>query len=168
MKRLTSLVAAILLVALALPLSSRLIVAQGATPVATSVTGAGGGIYPSGTTFNGVPLNGLQFASGVEIRGDGSAIGQFTSLLLGTSVLGVKQKIAVECKATTGSRTAANIATFSGTCTLDMGDGTPPLPNVPFTATVTINDRDQGSLGLVLSATTLPAATVNEGSMTIE
>ncbi|MCA1708764.1 MAG: hypothetical protein LC808_37985 [Actinobacteria bacterium] len=167
MKRLTSLVA-ILLVALALSLSSRLIVAQSETSADTSVTSAAGGIYPPGTTFNGVPLNGLQFASGVEIRGDSSAIGQFTSLLLGISALGVKQNITVECKATTGSRTAVNIATFSGTCTIDMGDGTPPLPDVPFTATVTTNDQDQGSLGLVLGATTLPAATVNEGSMTIK
>jgi hypothetical protein len=49
-----------------------------------------------------------------------------------------------------------------------MGDGSPPLQNVPFAAAVTTNAQGYGTLGLVLGATTLPAATINQGSMTIE
>ena len=49
-----------------------------------------------------------------------------------------------------------------------MGDGTLPVQNVPFTVTVTTNQEGRGTLGLVLGLTSLPAATVNEGSMTIQ
>jgi len=142
----------------------------GASPPAvaqTSVTAGAGGIFPPGTTFNGVPINGLQSGYGVQIDATGS-IGQFCTVLLGVSLGGLQQNIVIEGKATTGSRTAANIATFSGTCTINMGDGTPPLPGVPFTATITTNANDQGTIGLLLGQTTLPTATVNQGSMTIQ
>lgn len=133
----------------------------------TVVTGGAGGIYPPGTTFNGVPINGLQLGFGVEINQDGSALGQFTTILLGVSALGAEQNIKIVGQATNGSRNAANIAAFTGTAYLDMGDGTPPAP-IPFTATVTTDANDQGTLGLVLGLTTLPNAAVNAGSMTIE
>jgi hypothetical protein len=136
--------------------------------IETSVTAAAGGIYPPGTSFNGVPINGLKTGFGVLLAGDGSALGQFHTLLLGISALGLQQNISVDGKASSGSRTAANIATFSGTCTINMGDGTPPTPNVPFTVTVTTNANEQGSLGLVLGLTTLPNASINVGSMTIK
>ncbi len=134
----------------------------------TSVTAAAGGIYPPGTTFNGVPINGLKSGFGVNVYSDGSATGQFQCLLLGVSALGLTQNISIQGNVSAGSRTAANVATFSGTCTLNMGDGTPPTPNVPFTVTVTTNANDQGTLGLALGLTTLPAATINVGSMTIK
>jgi len=44
-----------------------------------------------------------------------------------------------------------------------MGDGTLPVPGVPFAATVSTN-----SLALILNATALPTATVTAGSITIE
>jgi hypothetical protein len=134
----------------------------------TSVTAGAGGIFPAGTTFNGVPLNGLQSGYGVEIGASGSALGQFCTVLLGVSLGGVKQTIVIEGTASGGSRTAANIATFSGNCTINMGDGTPPLVGVPFTATISTNANDQGSIGLVLGITTLPNAAVNAGSMTVK
>jgi hypothetical protein len=133
----------------------------------TSVTGAAGGIYPPGTTLNGVPINGLKTGFGLVIASDGSASGQFHTLLLGISLLGQKQNISVNGNADTGSQAAGNIATFSGKCTIDMGDGSPPTPTVPFTVTVTTNSSDQGSLGLLLGLTTLPDATINSGSMNI-
>ena len=134
----------------------------------TSVTAGAGGIFPAGTTFNGVPLNGLQSGYGVEISDSGSALGEFCVVLLGVSVLGVEQRITVAGLAAGGSRTASNISTFSGTCSVDMGDGTPPLTGVPFTATITTNADDQGMIGLVLGQTTLPTATVEQGTMTIK
>ena len=132
----------------------------------TSVTVGVGGVFPSGTTFLGVSLQGLEAGYGVEIATDGLALGQFSSTLLGTSLLGVSQNIIVTGKATAGSRSALNIATFSGTCSID--DGTSLLTGVPFTATITTDANDQGSIVLVLGDTTLAAATVNQGTMTIK
>jgi hypothetical protein len=134
----------------------------------TSVTGAGGGLYPSGTSFSGVSLSGLKFGTGVTIATNGSAEGQFQATLLGTSVLGQPQNIQIEGKATAGSSAAAGTATFSGACTLDLGDGTLPSQNVPFIVAITTNADDQGTLALTIGLTSLPAATVNEGSMKIE
>jgi len=133
-----------------------------------TVTAAAGGIYPPATTFNGVRLDGLRFGTGVTIASAGSAEGQFQATLLGTSLLGLSQNIQIEGKASRGSSAAAGIATFSGTCTLDMGDGTLPLPGIPFTAVVATNADDKGTLTLSLGTTNLPAATVNEGSMKIK
>jgi len=133
-----------------------------------NITVGAGGIYPAGTTFSGVAINGLQSGYGVEVSSTGSALGQFCTVLLGTTALGGQQNIVIEGKASSGSRTAANIATFSGSCSINMGDGTAPLLGVPFTATITTNANDQGSIGLVLGLTTLPNASVSQGSMTIK
>ena len=54
-------------------------------------------------------------------------------------------------------------ATFDGTATVEMGDGTLPLPGVPFTVTVST-----GSLALILDAAVLPTASLSAGSITIE
>jgi hypothetical protein len=134
----------------------------------TIVTGGGGGIFPPGTSFNNVPINGLRFAFGVEIPNSGPAFGQFLAVLLGVAVGGVQQQIVIEGVVTGGSQTAANIATISGTCSVDMGTGAPPLPGIPFTATVTTNANDQGTLGLVIGLNNLPNATVDEGSLTVK
>jgi hypothetical protein len=133
----------------------------------TSVTAGAGGIYPPGTSFYGVPINGLQSDYGVNMDDSGSGLGQFCTILLGVSALGSPQNIIIYGKVTSGSRAGTNIATFSGTCTIDLGNGTPPILGVPFTATITTNTNDQGTIGLLLGQTTLPAATVSEGSMTI-
>jgi hypothetical protein len=72
------------------------------------------------------------------------------------------QRIVFEGFASSGSRTAANAATFSGIVTINGAGG------VPFTAAVVTDANDQGTLGLVIGRTTLPNAGVNEGSQTIE
>jgi hypothetical protein len=132
----------------------------------TSVTGGGGGVYPPDTSFSGVPINGLEFGYGVYISS--STVGQVAIVLLGIAAGDVQQRIKIQGEANGGQRTAANAAVFSGTCALDMGDGTPPIPGVPFTVTVTTNANDQGTLGLVIGETTLPNAVLNSGSMTIK
>ncbi len=133
-----------------------------------NVTAAAGGIYPPGASYNGIPLNGLRFGIGITLLGNGSAEGQFQTTLLGVSALGLTQYIKVDGTASSGSSSAANTATFSGTCTVDMGGGTPPAPGVPFTVIVVTNADDQGTLTLTLGLTNLPAATVNTGTMTIK
>jgi hypothetical protein len=62
-----------------------------------------------------------------------------------------------------GAVGADGSATFSGTATVDMGDGTLPLPGVPFTVMASA-----GSLGLILNAVALPTAMVTAGSITIK
>ncbi len=142
--------------------------AGGSPALAQTIVSVGaGGIFPAGTTFSGVPINGLQSGYGIEIVPGGPAIGQFCTVLVGISLTGAEQTIVIQGKATGGSQTAANVATFSGTCTINMGDGSLPVSGVPFTATITTDANDQGTIGLLLGQTTLPNATVDLGSMTI-
>ncbi len=125
-------------------------------------TGAGAGVYPAGTSFNGIPISGLQFGIGVDLPVGRPSVGQFQSILLGLSALGKEQLIAIDGEVTGGSVKADGSSTFSGVCSVDMGDGTLPLKDVPFTVTATT-----GSLLLVIGATNLPAASVSAGSITI-
>jgi hypothetical protein len=129
----------------------------------TSLTvGAGAGVYPSGTSFSGIPISGLQFGMGVDLPAGGPAAGQFQTILLGLSALGQDQLITIEGEVNSGTVKADGSSTFSGVCTVDMGDGTLPLKDVPFTVTATAT-----SLLLVIGATNLPAAPVSEGGITI-
>jgi hypothetical protein len=125
-------------------------------------TGAGAGIYPSGTTFSGIPISGLEFTIGVDLPAGGTVAGQFQTVLLGLSALGQEQLITIEGEANGGSVKADGSSTFSGVCTVDMGDGTLPLKDVPFTVTATGK-----SLVLIIGATNLSAASVSAGSITI-
>lgn len=131
------------------------------------VTAAAKGTFPSGTTYNSVPLSGLRFGTGVEIPGDTSATGEFQATLLGTSTGGQPQNIIIEGKVSSGSASTGT-ATFSGTCSVDMADGTPASKGVLFTATITPDAEGKGTIVLKLGTTALPTATVNDGSMTIQ
>src|SRR5207237_6720410 len=112
---------------------------------------------------NGLPLKGLTLGQGLFIAQDGSATGQFQVVLQGTSPLGTLQNVTVEGEVRGGFVGADGSATFSGTATVDMGDGTLPLPGVPFAVTVSA-----GSLGLILNAVALPTATVTAGSISVK
>jgi len=127
------------------------------------VTGAAEATLPDGATFNGIPLRGLTLGQGLFIAQDGSATGQFQAVLLGTSLLGAAQNITVEGEVSGGSVGTDGSASFSGTATVDMGDGTLPLPGVPFTVTASA-----GSLGLILNAVALPTATISAGTVTVK
>jgi hypothetical protein len=143
-------------------------VPQLAAAAETRVTAAGEGIYPPDTTFNSVPISGLQFGFGLEFSDVGDKVGHIVVILRGISSVGLEQDIVIEVEVTGGSRAAPNVAVISGTCTIDMGNGTPPLPGVPFIATVTTNANDQGTIGLEIGTITLSGANVTEGSMTIK
>ncbi|MBA2526166.1 MAG: hypothetical protein H0V18_10365 [Pyrinomonadaceae bacterium] len=54
-------------------------------------------------------------------------------------------------------------ADFSGIATVDLGDGTAPLPGVPFSVSTTA-----GNVVLAIKSTTLPAAGLTSGAVTIE
>ena len=76
---------------------------------------------------------------------------------------GVPQEITVEGKVSEGSVAADGRATFSGTASLDWGDGAPPLPSVAFTVTAAAD-----GVVLKIDSITLPAATLTAGAVTIE
>jgi len=137
--------------------------APAAAQDAVGVTGAGEATFPDGASFNGISLKGLTLGQGMFIAPDGSATGQFQAVLLGSSLLGTPQNITVEGEVGSGSVGADGSATFSGTATVDMGDGTLPLPGVPFTVTISA-----GSLGLTLNGVALPTATLSAGSITVK
>ncbi|MGH2450731.1 MAG: post-COAP-1 domain-containing protein [Candidatus Limnocylindria bacterium] len=130
---------------------------------AAETSGAGAGTFPAGATFNGVSLSGLETGLGVSIASDGTAAGQFVAVLLGTSLLGQPQGISVDGKVGSGSIGPDGSATFSGNATVDLGDGSVPLIDVPFTVTATTE-----SLLVKLDTSTLPSATLTGGSITIE
>ena|SRR2546425_3958157 len=146
-----------------LGLASNVVPAPVAAQAAAGVTGAAEATFPDGAAFNGIPLRGLTLGQGLFIAPDGSATGQFQAVLLGTSPLGTAQNVTVEGEVRSGSVAADGSATFSGTATVDMGDGTPALPGVPFAVTVSA-----GSLGLTLNAVALPTATLSAGSITVK
>src|SRR5713226_3115450 len=114
-----------------LPMISILTLAIIVIPISASgsdpaVTGAGEGVFPSGTTFSGVSLSGSRFGTGVFIPGDGTAAGEFQTTLLGTSLLGQPQNITVVGDAASGSIGLNGSGTFSGAATVDLGDGSLP------------------------------------------
>jgi hypothetical protein len=126
------------------------------------VTGAAEATLPPGATFSGISLKGLTLGQGIFIGQDGSATGQFQAVLRGTTLLGSPRNIVVEGEVRNGSADGGT-ATFSGTASVNLDNGTPPLAGVPFTVTAS-----EGSLGLTLNGAALPTATVSAGSITIE
>ena len=127
-----------------------------------SVTGAARGLFGAGAALGAVALQGVELGTGVFIEADGSASGTFHAVLQGSS-LGVPRQITVEGKVSEGSVGSDGRATFSGTASLDLGDGAPSLPGVAFRV-------NAGSDGLVLTidSTTLPAAGLTSGAVTVE
>lgn len=136
----------------------------------THVSAGAGGTYPPGAALGGIDVQGLQLALGSEIGTDGSAAGTFTVVLLGVSPLpGEVRPITVEGSVAAGSLGAANVAVVSGTATLDLGDGLPPASDIPFTATLVRDAATaRGTVALVIGSAELPAAALDEGSVSIQ
>ena len=126
-----------------------------------SVTAAASGLFAAGAELGPVALQGVQIATGVFIEADGSASGTFHAVLQGSS-LGGPQEITVEGNVTGGSVDADGRATFSGSASLNLGDGSPPLANVAFTVTAGSDD-----VVLVVDSVTL-TATLAAGAVTID
>jgi len=129
-----------------------------------SVTGAAAALLTGRVVLAGVSLDGMELGMGVFIDSSGSATGQFHAVLLGISLLGQPQQIAVDGTVSEGTLASDGRASFGGTATVDLGNGTAPLPAVPFRVTATAD-----GLVLALDATTLPAAaTLTAGVITVE
>lgn len=141
--------------------------APAAAQTEISVTIAGAGVFPEGAGYLGLPLRSLSLGVGLGVAGSWAA-GQFQVTLTGTTVLGDERNIVVNGRATAGAPSAPGTATFSGSAIVDPGDGTPPVPGVPFAALVVPGANGTGSLTLNLGGTNLPAAAINEGYVTVQ
>jgi len=131
----------------------------------TSVTGAGEGPFPAGASYLGVSMNSLTLGMGLSVAGTWG-LGQLQVSLLGATPAGPRE-IQVEGVANASVPAGANTAIFTGNCTVDPGDGTPPVAGVPFSAAVAANPDGTGTLALNLGGTSLPAAAISEGYVTV-
>jgi len=128
-----------------------------------TVTSAASGAFASGAVLNSVVLSSLDLGTGVFIEADGTASGVFNAVLAGHSVLGVPQQITVDGNVKRGAIAPDGRAYLSGLATVNFGNGMPALSGVPFSATTTAS-----SLVLAIGATTLPAAHLTEGTVSIQ
>lgn len=123
--------------------------------------GTGAGVFPAGALFAGISLNGLEFGLGVLTAPDGAASGALHAVLHGTSPLGQSQPVSVDGNINSGG--VAGIGSFSGTATVNLGDGTVSLSGVPFQVSVSPD-----GLQLTLDAILLPAVALSSGAIAIE
>jgi hypothetical protein len=124
-------------------------------------TGAAAGIFPTTPTFNGVDLAGGIYSVGVR-TGTDSTYGDIHAEFTGISALGLYQIISVDGWITGGS-IAGGTMTFSGTCTLDMGDGPPPVGGLSLTGTLTAT-----GITMTVNGSALPALPKTDGFTTME
>ena len=127
-----------------------------------SVTAAVTGAFLAEAALGPVALQGMEVGAGVFIEADGSASGTFHTVLQGNA-LGSSREITVEGNLSAGSIGPDGRATISGTALVDLGDGTPGLPNVAFSVIVGAD-----GVALTLEATVLPVAGFTAGAVTIE
>jgi len=124
-------------------------------------TAAAAGIFPTTPTFNGVDLAGGIFGVGIRTA-SGSTYGDFHAEFTGISSIGLYQIISVDGWITGGS-IAAGTLTFSGTCSLDMGDGPPPVGGLSLSGTLSAT-----GLTLTVGGSSLPALPQTDGFTVME
>ena len=128
-----------------------------------TVTGAARATFAAGAALGSVTLSGLDFGAGMFIEPDGSGTGVFSAVLNGRSPLGQARQITIDGEVLRGALTPDGNALFSGTATVNFGNGTPALSGVPFNVTTTAN-----SVRLALDSTMLPAAQLVDGTINIQ
>jgi len=100
------------------------------------VTGAGEAIFPDGATLNGLTLKRLDPRPGTLHRSRWLGGGPVSGGAPGHLTPWGAANVTLEGEVRDGFIGGDGSATFNGTATVDMGDGTLPLPGVPFTVTV--------------------------------
>jgi hypothetical protein len=150
-----SLLAATVIVCVAVGLPRQQAAAVGDPDV---VTAAGAGIFPAGANFSGVQLAGGTFGIGVQTDGAGTAKGDLEAQLNGTSLIGLSQWITITGWITSGTLNPDGSMSFNGTCTLDMGDGTPPAGGLALVANLSAT-----GLTLTVGSTVLPTLPKSDG-----
>ena len=127
-----------------------------------TLTGAANGPFASGATLGTVALESVDVGTGVFVEPDGTASGVFHAVLTGRA-LDSSRQITIEGKPIDGTIGADGGVTLNGVATVDLGDGTPTISGVPFSINLA-----GGSLVLTVNSTTLPAAALTGGSVTVE
>jgi len=125
----------------------------------TTVDMAGAGIFPANTVYQGYPLSTLRYGVGVSVFSDGTATGD-----VDIACVGSQGTYTVEGHPTSGSVPKTGVVTFSGICTVDMGDGT-VYSGVSFSVTA---DSTKQTLKIVIGSATLNIATGTKGKITIK
>ena len=125
-----------------------------------SVAGAASGSLPGAAMLGAIPVSRVDLATGVQIEADGSAAGWFHAVL--HSEASGQSRVTVEVKVTQGTVAADGSVSFSGSGTLDLGDGTPRVA-------IGLLNVTTGESGLVISidAATLPVQ-LSSGAVAIE
>ena len=126
-----------------------------------TATAAAAGIFPTTLTFNGVDLAGGIYGVGVR-SGTDSTYGDIHAEFTGISAIGLYQIISVDGWITSGS-IAGGTMTFSGTATLDMGDGPPPTGGLSLTGTLTAT-----GITMTVGGSALPALPKTDGFTVME
>jgi len=112
-----------------------------------SITGGGRGTFGADLDGDG-DIDGSHFGISVSISGDNSAKGHFNCLMAGNAdILGLPI-MSVEGRVTQGW-TNTDGATFSGSATVNLGNGT-MFKDVPFNVTVTAGVPGAGTLRLTV------------------
>jgi hypothetical protein len=124
-------------------------------------TVAAAGIFATTPTFNGVDLAGGIFSAGV--RSDtGSAYGDLHVEYTGISALGLYQIISIDAWIT-GVTRVGGVTTLTGTCSLDMGDGPPPVGGLSFSATLNAT-----GISVTVAGSSVPALPKTDGFIVSE
>lgn len=142
-----------------------LVLASGAAMAQSSgrsVAGAASGSLPEAAMLGAIPVSGVELGTGVLIEADGSASGWFHAVLRG-SALEQPRRLTIEAKVTQGTVAEDGSVTFAGSGTLDLGDGTPPVP----LGYLSVAAAGGGGLVLSIDAATLPVELTN-GVVAIE
>lgn len=117
------------------PLRSGNIQVRGDAAVAGEIiaTAAGSGAYSSTPNINGVELSGGTFGLGLRTAGPGDLEANLSGV---QPLIGLFQQLTVTGWVTSASVNGGTM-TFSGTASLDMGDGTAPLTSLPLSGSIT-------------------------------
>jgi len=96
-------------------------------------TGSGSGAYTSTPNVNGVELSGGTFGVGIRTAGPGDIEANLNGV---QPLIGLFQQLTITGWVTTSSMNGSTM-NFSGTASLDMGDGTGPLTGLALSGSLT-------------------------------
>jgi hypothetical protein len=124
-------------------------------------TAAAAGVFPTSATFNGVQLSGGIFGVGIR-TGGGTTYGDVHAEFSGISLIGLYQIVTVDGWITSSTVTGGTI-NFTGTGTLDMGDGPPPTGGLSL-----VGSMDANGITLTIGGSTLPNLPKTDGYSSVE
>jgi hypothetical protein len=128
----------------------------------TVVTAAAAGDYLDRTSFKGLKLEAWTLGTGVVVRSDKSALGDFELSVQGKNSQRQLRDVLIVGKAAAGIVKSNGTVTFSGTATTKVSDGTPATTG-PFVATVTSKAFQLTVNGVALASVSLTAGSIFVG-----